>query len=327
VKRLQLVIAALVVLVLVGGLSTYFALDAGATAFSVRNHRVSQSEVDDELHALADNVAFNRLIHQSNAAPLATTRGSITSSYTAGWLSLRIAQTFADDEIAKLGVRLTASDRSNGESLAVQLLGSEQVVNSLPSWFRTALRARFARMAALERVLLENPSPALLNAALAQCPSHRFVSHILVGSLAAAQALKAQLDAGADFATLAARNSTDSASAARGGELGCVDSQQFVQGFESVAQSQPIGVVSDPVQTQFGFHLILVQDQPGVADLQSVALNEILSLARGAHVTVDPRYGIWDARSGRVVAPVAPATAPATPPTTPSTPGATPPST
>jgi PPIC-type PPIASE domain len=312
VKRLQVIIAALVVLVLVGGLSTYFALDAGATAYSVKNHTVSQSEIDGELHALADNVAFNRLIRQSNSTPLAATPGSITSSYTAGWLSLRIAQTFADEEVAKLGVRVTTTDRSNGESLAVQLLGSEQVVNSFPSSFRTALRGRFARMAALERVLLENPSPALLDAALAQCPSHRFVAHILVASLAAAQALKTQLDGGADFATLAAQNSTDSASAARGGDLGCLDSQQFVAGFQQVAQSQPVGVVSAPVQTQYGFHLIFVRDQPGGAELQSVALNEILALPRGAHVHVDPRYGIWDPRNGRVVAPVTPATTPTT---------------
>ena len=188
-KRLQVIIAALVVLVLVGGLSTYFALDAGATAYSVSNHTVSQSEIDGELHALADNVAFNRLLHQSNSTPLAATRGSITSSYTAGWLSLRIAQTLADEEVAKLGIRVTANDRSNGESLAVQLLGSEQVVNSLPSGFRAALRGRFARMAALERALLQNPSSSLVDAALAQCPSHRFVSHILVASLASAQAL------------------------------------------------------------------------------------------------------------------------------------------
>jgi hypothetical protein len=318
VKRLQVIVAALVALVLVGGLSTYFALDAGATAYSVRNHTVSQSEVDDELHALATNAAFNRLIKQSNSTPLAATPGSITSSYTAGWLSLRIAQTFADEQVARLHLHVSANDRSNGESLAVQLLGSEQVVNSLPSGFRTALRARFARMAALERALLQNPSSALIDAAQAQCPSHRFVSHILVSSLAAAQALKAQLDAGADFATVAGQNSTDSASAARGGELGCLDSQQFVAGFQEVAQSQPIGVVSAPVQTQFGFHLILVRDQPGAADLQSVALNEILALPRGSQVHVDPRYGIWDARNGRVVAPILAAT--------PSTAGATPPS-
>ena len=61
-----------------------------------------------------------------------------------------------------------------------------------------------------------------------------------------------------------------------------------------------------------------MRDQPGAADLQGVALNQILSLPRGSRVHVDPRYGIWDARNGRVVAPIRSAT-------TPSTAGATPP--
>ncbi len=89
----------------------------------------------------------------------------------------------------------------------------------------------------------------------------------------------------------------------QGGELGCFDNQQFVAGFEQVAQTQPIGLVSAPVQTQFGFHLILVRDAPQTADLQGVALNAVLGLARGAPVTLDPRYGTWDRRNGRVVAP------------------------
>jgi len=72
-------------------------------------------------------------------------------------------------------------------------------------------------------------------------------------------------------------------------------------------------VVSDPVQTQYGFHLILVRDQPPPADLANLALNQVLDLARGAHVTLDPRYGTWDARRGRVVAPQPVAASAATP--------------
>ena len=62
------------------------------------------------------------------------------------------------------------------------------------------------------------------------------------------------------------------------------------------------------MQTQFGFHLILVTDKPPSADIESVALDEVLALARGAVVTVDPRYGIWDRANGRVVSPAAPRT-------------------
>jgi hypothetical protein len=320
VKRLPVLVAALVVVALVGGFAAYLVLDDGAIAYSVRGQRVSQSEVDGELSALADNAALKKLIHQSQSSPLSTFAGSVSSGYTAGWLSLRIAQTFADRTVTAQRLHVNADDRRNGEGLAVQLLGSEQVVRTLPASFRADLRSRFARMAALTRTLLANPSPALQQAALQACRSHRFVAHILVATLAESQSIKAALTAGADFATLARQDSTDQASAVRGGDLGCLDSQQFVAPFAQAAQTLPIGQVSDPVQTQYGFHLIVVTDKPPAAEIESVALGQVLSLARGEAVTVDARYGIWDRRNGRVVAPATPATATPAPSSGASTP-------
>ena len=310
-KRLPALVAALVVVALVGGFAAYLVLNQGALAYTARGQRVSQSDVDGELSALADNAALKKLIHQTQSAPLSTVAGSISSGYTAGWLSLRIAQTFADGIVTTRRVHVTAADRTAGEALAVQLLGSEQVIRTLPASFRSNLRNRFARTAALTRALTVNASPALQQAALQACPSHRFVAHILVATLAEAQSIKAALTAGGDFETLAGQHSTDQASAGRGGDVGCLDSQQFVAPFAQAAQTLPIGQVSDPVQTQYGFHLILVADKPSPAEIDSVALAEVLGLARGEAVTVDARYGTWDRRNGRVVAPATiPATAP-----------------
>ncbi len=302
-KRLPVIVTALAVVALIVAVVVYATTSSGAPAFSVNGQSVAQSDVDAELRDLADNAAFARLIRQSGAQPLAAVPGSITSGYASGWVTLRVAQVFIDQQFARAHLHVSPADRSDGEALAVQLLGSETVVRTLPASFRTSLLARFARMAALRRSLLESPSAALRDAVLAACPSRRFVAHILVSSAAQAAAIKAQLAAGADFATLAAQQSLDTGSAARGGELGCIDGQSFVSGFQEVAQSEPIGQVSDPVQTQFGFHLILVRNQPQPADLEGAALNQVLGLGRGAHVTVDPRYGTWDRGRGRVVAP------------------------
>jgi PPIC-type PPIASE domain len=313
VKRLPALVTALALVALVGGFVAYVTVGRGASAFSVHGHSVSQSDVDDELRALADNAAFARLIRQTGSAPLAPIAGSITSGYAAGWLSLRVAQVFVDETVTRRRLAVTAADRQEGEGLAVQLLGSEQVVRTLPSSLRSAIRARFARIAVLQRSLLASPSAALRDAALQRCPSHRFVAHILVATLAEAQAIQAQLAVGADFATLARQRSADRASAAQGGELGCLDSQSFVAPFQQAAQTQPVGSVSSPVQTQYGFHLILVRDRPSTADLAGVALDQVLGLARGGHVTLDPRYGRWDRRQGRVVPPAAATAGTATP--------------
>ena len=302
-KRLPVLVAALAVLALAGGFAAYVAAGSGAPAFSVNGHSVSQSDVDGELRALAENAAFAKAIKQSGSQALSTQPGSITSSYTAGWLSLRVVQVLVDDTVAQRHLTVTSADRAQATALAVNLLGSPAVLRSLPASFRADLQTRFSRLVAVRDDDLTRHAARLRAAALTTCPSHRFVAHILVSSQAEAVTLAGQLAFGADFATLARQHSIDTGSAAQGGELGCVDNQQFVTGFEQVAQTQPVGQVSAPVQTQYGFHLILVRDQPQTADLEGLALSDVLGLARGAQVTLDPRYGTWDRRNGRVVPP------------------------
>ena len=81
-------------------------------------------------------------------------------------------------------------------------------------------------------------------------------SHILVSSLDAAKDLKQQLDEGADFAQLARQHSS-CPSKNSGGDLGVFGRGQMVPPFEAAAFSIEPGAISDPVQTQFGYHLIL----------------------------------------------------------------------
>lgn len=77
-------------------------------------------------------------------------------------------------------------------------------------------------------------------------------------ALAKAQDLRKQILAGADFATLAKANSEDPGSAVKGGELGTFRHGQMVAPFDQAAFSIPVGEVSEPVRTQFGYHLIKI---------------------------------------------------------------------
>ena len=79
--------------------------------------------------------------------------------------------------------------------------------------------------------------------------------HILVGTLEEAQSLISQINEGADFGTLAQQHSK-CPSGQRGGELGTFGRGQMVQPFENVSFDLPVGGLSEPVQTQFGYHLI-----------------------------------------------------------------------
>lgn len=85
-------------------------------------------------------------------------------------------------------------------------------------------------------------------------------SHILVETEEEAKALKAQLDDGADFAELARENSTGP-SGPNGGALGWFGKGQMVPEFEEAVIALEKGQVSEPVQTQFGWHLVKLNDK------------------------------------------------------------------
>ncbi len=82
-------------------------------------------------------------------------------------------------------------------------------------------------------------------------------------ALSRARELRAELVGGADFAEVARRDSADSASRASGGGLGTFGRGQMTPAFEEAAFSLPIGEISQPVKTPFGYHLIRVDERPG----------------------------------------------------------------
>jgi peptidyl-prolyl cis-trans isomerase C len=85
--------------------------------------------------------------------------------------------------------------------------------------------------------------------------------HILVKTLEEAQEIIKQLDGGASFEDLAKAKSTDGA-AAQGGDLGYFGSGQMVPEFEKAAMAlEPGQYTKTPVQTQFGFHVVKVEDK------------------------------------------------------------------
>lgn len=82
-------------------------------------------------------------------------------------------------------------------------------------------------------------------------------------SLQRAQRVRAEVAGGADFGDVARRESGDPGSKERGGDLGRFARGQMVKAFEDAAFALPIGQVSEPVQTQFGYHVIQVQSRQG----------------------------------------------------------------
>jgi peptidyl-prolyl cis-trans isomerase C len=85
--------------------------------------------------------------------------------------------------------------------------------------------------------------------------------HILVPTEAEAKAIIAQIMKGESFEKLAKEKSKDPGAAAQGGDLGYFSKDQMVPEFAEMAFKLPEGTISDPVKTQFGWHIIRVEDK------------------------------------------------------------------
>jgi parvulin-like peptidyl-prolyl isomerase len=80
-------------------------------------------------------------------------------------------------------------------------------------------------------------------------------------ALAKAQELRKKIEGGQDFAALATQESDDTGSGANGGELGTFRHNQMVPEFDAAAFAMHPGELSQPVRTQFGFHIIKLEEK------------------------------------------------------------------
>lgn len=132
-------------------------------------------------------------------------------------------------------------------------------------------------------------------------------SHILLETSEDAQVALQRAEAGEDFAALAMELSTGP-SGPGGGELGCTSPTSFVVEFAEAIQVAELGVPYGPVQTQFGWHVILVSDRlvPGFEDMREQIVTELKTAGSeqlwiawltdglaAADVQVEAEYGTW----------------------------------
>lgn len=120
-------------------------------------------------------------------------------------------------------------------------------------------------------------------------PSREFnASHILVETEQRALELLDDLRGGADFATLAREHSTGP-SGPNGGELGWFGRGMMVPEFEQAVTALEVGEVSQPVQTQFGWHLVTLNDTrlaaaPALPEVRDEIVSELESRAIEEHL-------------------------------------------
>ena len=148
--------------------------------------------------------------------------------------------------------------------------------------------------------------------------------HVLVDDRDLAEQLAARLQGAAPdqvedlFDRLAREHSTDPGSARRGGDLGYQPAGTFVGPFEEALAGLDVGEISDPVRTEFGWHVIRVinrrvtpladvrddiEDQLAGPAQDEAWIAFLADLFEEADVEVNPRYGVFDTETYEVVDP------------------------
>lgn len=134
--------------------------------------------------------------------------------------------------------------------------------------------------------------------------------HVLVETAQEADEARTRLEEGESFDTVAEEMSIDPSAAENGGDLGCAPAQRYVPEFRDAAVAARIDAITEPVETQFGFHVLQVYDRTGpsaeelpteqevreslIEAAQLEALQEwLLAKLDEAEVSVDEEFGRW----------------------------------
>jgi len=302
-------------------------------AATVDGTRIDRGTLEGELRDVGSNDKYLKLVESQIQSPVRT-NGVFDASFTSTVLSREIIYELVQKDLARRKVVIGPEDLDAARTSAVDQVGGEEVFNAFPKRYQDALVKRNAQVTALSFALLGPGSPGEQSKAFYDANGESFaqacVSHILVASQEQADQIKARIEAGEPFAEVAKTASSDTGSAPQGGDLGCYGKQnQLVPEFSQAMFGQAVGVLGAPVQTQFGFHIILVRsrDVPPYDKVASQAREQAALAAQDkleawadeavnkADISVNPKYGSWEkaGAQSRVVPPEAPTTATTTP--------------
>ena len=289
-------------------------------AAKVDGAEISSADLMADLRATQDNPQFQELLAQgqstSDIAP--AERGTSSASLTAVLLSQRIVTQVAAREAQKLGVKVEpASDELRAR--VEESWGGTAVFNGFDEEFQNAqLRSSAIQSALVDAIAPPEPTAADIAQYVSEHADELAAEapvcarHILVDSKSDAEAIMAELAAGADFAQIAQTRSTDTGSGAQGGDLGCSAPSSYVEAFANAVAAAPVGQVVGPVETEFGFHVILVTERQTLsqADAEQLAAQALSSdtssvldqwfadVLDRAEIAVNPRFGSWSVRDG-----------------------------
>ena len=237
-----------------------------------RGIEVSEAEVTEAYQTMAANRAGGLI--QANADATVTARAAANQSATA------TAQNFTPTPTLSATTAATAAVTSLPSPTPLptptfNIVSGDALTQAVADWEKTFQEAANMTPVDLRQViylaLLREKLQQAVGAEAGTVALQTHARHILVETEDEALAVKSRLAAGESFENLALELSQDPGSASTGGDLGWFGPDDMVPSFGEAAFSQEIGVVGDPVESQFGWHLIEVLER-GERELEGTAL-------------------------------------------------------
>ncbi|QGG96004.1 peptidylprolyl isomerase [Actinomarinicola tropica] len=311
-------------------------------AVTLNGEAVSDAEFRDLLGHFDEDRDFSEAFGTVNFSVLpGDAEGRLDSAFVAEILELHILFELMGHELDDRGLEVTEADIEEGRTAWTSAIQSATQQGATPEVITSLTEAPeavvdwYAEGTARARVLSAALEAEVETAEVTDDDVRAFYddnpqffeglvcsSHVLVETEAEAVEVLEQLEGGADIADVAAERSIDPSAATNGGDLGCSDPARFVPPFAAALNEGEVGEYTGPVESEFGFHVILVRARGDIfdevatdirAELESQAgpgnalgawLEEAVS---SAEVSISSRYGTWDAEAGEITPPEGPA--------------------
>ena len=298
----------------------------GSDAAVVGNIHISREVLERELGAIAGNPDYVSYLQERIGIPIRAGRDQFVPAFVAQILTNQIRAAVADRLLGAHPYALSRAQAADARLDAVGGAGSPRVFGRFPRWYQQVLISRSTTTAALRKSLAPETAAQYFEGAKSVYV-HACEWDIVTKTRDDALAARARVVGGESFQSVARDVSLDKGSGPRGGNLACNERDNLLPELDQAAFTQPVGVVSQPIETGEGdvrvFHLLLVSrryvpqlsevkgevqgalDKLGTYRLQS----EMRARLVGSSVKVARDLGSWDASSLIVLPPsVGPAT-------------------
>jgi parvulin-like peptidyl-prolyl isomerase len=230
-----------------------------------RNITVSEEEITEFINRSLANQAGGLTEAAASETSTARVEASATAAAWTPTPTFTPSPTLTVTETMTEPTATPANTATPAPTPTLNIIGAETLAGQYRQWLDTLAQevdideAEYRQF--IRKTILQDKLRAAIGDETPRFAEQVRARHILVETEEAAKEVIERLEAGEDFADLAAELSQDTSSATNGGDLGFAPRGRYVAPVEEAVFTLPIGQISEPIETQFGWHVVEVLER------------------------------------------------------------------